>query len=396
MKRTILVLSLLLLIISAGLSGCTNRESLGSAKVEDFGNTTDDPPKVQNVMEQPAYQITTATQAPVKNNSSSGFITASLSPVSAAWCDPVTFLVTDTTGKKQVHIMIASQNNPNNFSPLVDVDTTTAGSGSVKYVWDTSTALPTGLTKQPGVYFVRVVQADMSDYVNLQIQMTGDKVVNGLCTGSLPSCLASQGLCNNACKNLTSDSQNCGTCGIICQNGQTCQNGVCSSVVPSCIQGQTNCAGQGCRNLLTDTTNCGLCGTSCTSGQVCQNGMCIVVCAQGQMSCILSPGTLAQCIDVTSNVANCGNCNVKCSSGQSCINGQCASVSLQKIAPIVVATTQAPVLRKLVVATCSSGTTMCGGTCVNTNSDRYNCGSCGTVCPAGETCQVGKCGFWIK
>jgi hypothetical protein len=39
---------------------------------------------------------------------------------------------------------------------------------------------------------------------------------------------------------------------------------------------------------------------------------------------------------------------------------------------------------------CGSGT-LCNGTCVNTQSDNANCGTCGTACATGEVCSQGKC-----
>lgn len=44
------------------------------------------------------------------------------------------------------------------------------------------------------------------------------------------------------------------------------------------------------------------------------------------------------------------------------------------------------------VATCSSGTTCCGGTCRDTKTDALNCGACGKACSAGSVCTNGACG----
>lgn len=40
---------------------------------------------------------------------------------------------------------------------------------------------------------------------------------------------------------------------------------------------------------------------------------------------------------------------------------------------------------------CNSTQTLCGTTCVDTQSDDANCGACGTVCPTGQTCMAGAC-----
>ena len=43
------------------------------------------------------------------------------------------------------------------------------------------------------------------------------------------------------------------------------------------------------------------------------------------------------------------------------------------------------------VCGCSMGQTACGGSCVDTQSDERNCGACGTVCPAAQSCEMGLC-----
>jgi endo-1,4-beta-D-glucanase Y len=41
--------------------------------------------------------------------------------------------------------------------------------------------------------------------------------------------------------------------------------------------------------------------------------------------------------------------------------------------------------------TCNSGQTECSGSCINVQTDNQNCGSCGTTCASGSSCQAGKC-----
>ncbi|HKI31088.1 MAG TPA: PqqD family peptide modification chaperone [Gemmataceae bacterium] len=40
---------------------------------------------------------------------------------------------------------------------------------------------------------------------------------------------------------------------------------------------------------------------------------------------------------------------------------------------------------------CPPRKTECNGTCTDLSSDPLNCGTCGTVCPTGQTCVVGAC-----
>ena len=42
--------------------------------------------------------------------------------------------------------------------------------------------------------------------------------------------------------------------------------------------------------------------------------------------------------------------------------------------------------------TCGTSSTLCDGSCVETQNDPANCGACGTVCPTGQVCSVGQCG----
>jgi len=40
---------------------------------------------------------------------------------------------------------------------------------------------------------------------------------------------------------------------------------------------------------------------------------------------------------------------------------------------------------------CDFGETLCGPICVDTSLDSFNCGECGSACPAGIACEDGVC-----
>jgi hypothetical protein len=98
----------------------------------------------------------------------------------------------------------------------------------------------------------------------------------------------SVGVCcqQGACAALASDPLNCGSCGIVCPPGATCQNGMCNGLA-ECAAGRAGsfcnldagpfylcCAGLGCIDTSRDNQNCGACGLGCSSGQSCSAGIC--------------------------------------------------------------------------------------------------------------------------
>ncbi|OIP32185.1 MAG: hypothetical protein AUK47_20995, partial [Deltaproteobacteria bacterium CG2_30_63_29] len=139
----------------------------------------------------------------------------------------------------------------------------------------------------------------------------------------------------DTCVDLTQDLENCGGCGVACQDPQhSCLGGACV-----CPAGLFNCeGGTVCVDVLTSTTHCGVCGTSCAAGEVCCGG---------------------NCIDTNTNVDNCGGCGSICN-GDSCTGGQCS----------------------------------CGGTPVNLDTNPSHCGQCGNACTlpnATVSCVGGVC-----
>ena len=91
------------------------------------------------------------------------------------------------------------------------------------------------------------------------------------CTGGTTNC-------SGACVDTQTDSQNCGACGLACQEGTVCSAGVCGQ---GCSGGAALCSGA-CVDIATDPMNCGACNNVCDAGQVCSSGTCSIVCGPGQ------------------------------------------------------------------------------------------------------------------
>jgi hypothetical protein len=82
------------------------------------------------------------------------------------------------------------------------------------------------------------------------------------------------------CVDLSSDADNCGTCGNICwpSEADSCVSGscICSGSSRKCTGNldDTCCESDGCRDLWTDDDHCGMCGWWCSFGEDCVSGWC--------------------------------------------------------------------------------------------------------------------------
>ena len=132
--------------------------------------------------------------------------------------------------------------------------------------------------------------------------------------------------------NLNSNARNCGTCGRACAGIEACVNQACTCASPNRVCGGT------CTNVRNNPDHCGSCGNECQGDFVCNGTSC--GCPGGRREC---PNRAGEC------VASLNEC-------------------------------------------CPSGQIWCGGRCVNPETDRTNCGACGTVCPGTDVCQAGRCG----
>ncbi|MDD1682246.1 MAG: hypothetical protein LUO98_00295, partial [Methanoregula sp.] len=200
------------------------------------------------------------------------------------------------------------------------------------------------------------------------------------------SCRSGLALCSGACRDLATDSRNCGSCGYVCPAGTSCQNSWCleaakgsntndSGVLPagSTCTGRETLCGNTCANLLSDKKHCGVCSRACGSQEICVNARCGPACAK-------SGTTLCgdDCVDLSMNMSHCGSCGNACKTflpnalGSECTGGKC------------------------VVSGCESGYGDCdmsiGNGCeVNLRTDVNHCGSCSTKCTSGQICSNKVC-----
>ncbi len=204
-----------------------------------------------------------------------------------------------------------------------------------------------------------------------------------VCTSGYGDC---DGDASNGCeRTLGADAANCGRCGTVCPAGPntraSCASGVCAS---ACEMGYGNCDGStsnGCEaNLFTDLNHCGGCGLRCApiSGTgACTAGRCtITACNAGYADCDAIASTGCE-VNLALATGHCGMC------GRACPGAGTAGTSV----------------------TCSAGTCtfacMTGRTNCDANqangceaslaSDVRNCGACGVVCAAGQSCLAGTC-----
>lgn len=188
-----------------------------------------------------------------------------------------------------------------------------------------------------------------------------------ICPGQVPLC------CDGTCTSPDSV-ENCGSCGNACSFDEPCAllggEPHCSAAGCEETRRSTDCGTGICADLGWDSDNCGACGHTCPAHSMCFDGTC-TPCPAGSDRC--GSGSLAsggECINTVSNPWACGGCGNVCDPDKICEGGTCVA--------------------------CPSGTVRCGMNCVDLQTSRLNCGTCGNYCydnvlSGGTTCCSGSC-----
>lgn len=195
-------------------------------------------------------------------------------------------------------------------------------------------------------------------------------------------CKRGEACCDGKCRNVETDSTNCGGCNVACDFANTtpsCSAGRCQL---NCKAGFGNCDGvrdNGCEYVTdNDINNCGICGKVCMSvnaAPVCTASRCATgTCDDHWENC--NDDDIDGCeIDTRISLNHCGACGNKCTLAHAtsrCETSACA------------------------VATCEANWGNCDGQPANGcerdfTSDALHCGACNKACGPGQQCVNSLC-----
>ncbi len=195
-------------------------------------------------------------------------------------------------------------------------------------------------------------------------------------------CTSDEACCDGRCRNVQTDSTNCGACNAVCNLPNTlpsCSAGRCQV---TCTPGYGNCNGardDGCEYVTAnDVSNCGVCNRVCMSinaAPVCVDSRCATgTCTEHFENC--DDDDINGCeIDTRIALEHCGACGNKCvlaNATARCQSSTCA------------------------VASCQTNWGNCDGLApngceVDFTSDAQHCGACDKVCGPGQSCVASLC-----
>jgi hypothetical protein len=223
--------------------------------------------------------------------------------------------------------------------------------------------------------------------------------------------------CGTRCVDPSTDTQNCGQCGLTCEAGSSCvamgTSGECGTSTPgggfsaafctgpgSCPAGtqcytggaavgfcaRLDCIGlaNGSACYLPDSPQSGMCcGGGCIDPRRNPNcGACGTGCSSGV--CLSLPGAIAN--DVTCLPVGTGGCGGAggCSASDACVGGACVARACTDYGALCLVAAD-------VAGICCAQTPGGPPSCIDVASDAANCGQCNTACPAGLSCVRGLC-----
>lgn len=214
------------------------------------------------------------------------------------------------------------------------------------------------------------------------------------CQGDGVSCCA-DGAGSYECRYVRGDDEeNCGGCGKTCEWDEICLDGVCavgegtSCWNTDCSEG-TVCVSDdwlwrtdpSCKAIFVDPGYCGYWGEICGDNEICRAGLCL---PRMLLPCDLECGHGESCCWVMGQeeCLDVESDNFNCGGcGNVCPAGTVCSDGLCEEWYIV-------------FDVCPPGWINCGTSgpeCVDSKNDFYNCGGCGTICPDSAVCQNGDC-----
>ncbi len=163
--------------------------------------------------------------------------------------------------------------------------------------------------------------------------------------------------------------------------GATFDGGQPSNAPGSRCAGATTACGATCRDLTTDENNCGSCGHACEAGVVCNRGVCLPL--PNDCTTMPCPGDFGCNPETRRCTSGCFS-NSDCRGGATCTNGSCGcSSSFQLQCGAVCASADNA------DCSCDPGSEARGGSCVDVNE----CTRGTFTCAAGSVC-VNTPGAW--